>query len=162
MSLKKMKQEINYNNLISLHGSDILNSTGMEAAKGFIQHGDTSVYEHCLAVTRMSIKLARSLRMAIDMNALIRGCLLHDYFLYDWHDGVKWHRLHGFRHPNFALRNARRDFDLNEVEADMIRSHMFPMTISKVPHHKESVILCIADKIVSTKEVFVKSSQNAS
>ena len=157
-----MNREENVNKLISLYGSDILDSKGMEATKGFIQHGDTSVYEHCLAVTRMSIRLANALRVAIDMHALVRGCLLHDYFLYDWHDGVRWHRLHGFRHPKFALRNARRDFDLNEVEEDMIRSHMFPMTISKVPHHKESVILCIADKIVSTKEVFARNSQNAS
>lgn len=35
----------------------------------------------------------------------------------------------------------------------MIRSHMFPMNLT-VPRYRESVILCIADKLCATRETF--------
>ena len=54
--------------------------------------------------------MAQRLRLRVDMESLIRGALLHDYFLYDWHDGEKEHNLHGFRHAERALRNAERIF----------------------------------------------------
>ncbi len=34
----------------------------------------------------------------------------------------------------------------------MIRTHMFPLNLTSVPTHRESMILCLADKIVATKE----------
>ena len=82
---------------------------------------------------------------------MIRGALLHDYFLYDWHIPDKNHRLHGFIHAKKALLNASRDFKLNDIEKNMIYTHMFPMNL-RIPKYKESIILCIADKIVAIKE----------
>ncbi|MBO4900267.1 MAG: HD domain-containing protein [Lachnospiraceae bacterium] len=125
----------------------------MNDSKHYIQHGDTSVYDHCLSVADMSLKIANTLNLNYDTVTLVRGSLLHDYFLYDWHEKDASHRLHGYHHSEKALSNAKRDFELNEVEEDMIRSHMFPLNISKVPRHKESVILCLADKLVSAAEV---------
>ena len=82
---------------------------------------------------------------------MIRGALLHDYFLYDWHEKGENHRLHGFYHPKRALLNARKHFDLNGIEEDIIIKHMFPLTFP-APKYKESVIVCIVDKWISTKE----------
>ena len=138
---------------IEKYGKDILESKGMNASKAYVQHGDTSVYKHCLSVADMSLKLAKGLHIDYDEETLVRGALLHDYFLYDWHVYDKSHRLHGFFHAEKALKNAERDFELNDVERDMIWTHMFPMNITRVPKHRESVILCVADKIVSTGEV---------
>ena len=80
--------------------------------KSYIQHGSTSVYEHSVKVAYTSLYFARRFRLNIDEKSLIRGALLHDYFLYDWHEKDKSHRLHGFYHPSTALRNAKEDFAL--------------------------------------------------
>ena len=53
------------------------------ATRSFIQHGDVSVYDHVLAVAKTSICMARVLSrvgIAVDVHALVRGALLHDYF----------------------------------------------------------------------------------
>ena len=64
------------------------------------QHGTTTVMRHCVNVAAASQRLARVLRLRVDKQALIRGALLHDYFLYDWHDpSRKREGLHGFVHP---------------------------------------------------------------
>ena len=76
----------------------------------YIQHGSISCLEHSFVVSYYSFTLVRKLRMSCDERSLVRGALLHDYFLYDWHEAEDWHRLHGFRHPFFANRNALRDF----------------------------------------------------
>lgn len=74
--------------------------------RSFIQHGDVSVYAHMLSVARHSLHMAQVLARAgvdIDTRSLVRGALLHDYFLYDWHDSDPSHRLHGFKHPFLLL-----------------------------------------------------------
>ena len=40
----------------------------------------------------------------------------------------------------------------NKTEKEIIYCHMFPLNLTHLPLHKESMILCIADKIVGTKE----------
>ena len=122
----------------------------------FVQHGDVSVYEHVVAVAVESCRMADALArhgIAVDRPSLVRGALLHDYFLYDWHDPDPSHRLHGFRHAGFALRNAGRDFSLGPIERNMIASHMFPMNLV-LPRFRESLLLCLADKICSFCETF--------
>ncbi len=121
--------------------------------KDFIQHGDVSVYEHCIFVAYMSYIIANKLNLKVDKKSLIRGALLHDYFLYDWHDKNKPVKLHGFKHPKVALKNASEDFALNKKERDIILHHMFPLTITP-PNSKEAWIICLADKICATKETF--------
>lgn len=137
--------------IIRAYGKDILESEGMQKEKRFCQHGTVSVYEHSLSVAERCVRIAQVLPIRTDMRSLVRGALLHDYFLYDWHIPDKSHRFHGFRHPATAYRNARRDFRINCIEENMIRSHMFPMVLP-VPRYRESVILCLADKICATQE----------
>lgn len=87
----------------------------------------------------------------VDRKALVKGALLHDYFLYDWHEKNKNHRLHGFYHPRHALRNAMQDYNISDKEADIILKHMFPLTIIP-PNNREAWIVCMADKICATYE----------
>lgn len=131
--------------LVRRHGGDILASPGMRRERDFVQHGNVSVFRHSLAVAMTCVKLARKLHLRVDERALVRGALLHDYFLYDWHDPDPSHRWHGFHHASTALRNARRDFVLSPVEENMIASHMFPMSLP-APRFRESLLLWIADK----------------
>ena len=78
--------------------------------KNAIQHGSTTVYEHSLGVAGASLKLAEFFHLKVNEKALIRGALLHDYFLYDWHIKRKGHHFHGFTHPATALRNAEKEY----------------------------------------------------
>ena len=123
----------------------------------YTQHGNTSCLMHSLAVAYYSYRLASRLgahKFAIP--ELIRGALLHDYFLYDWH--VKpFHEengLHGFSHSKTAWQNASKDFDLTLREQDIIKKHMFPLTLTKVPRYRESWIVTTVDKWLSLYEVF--------
>lgn len=143
---------------IEKYGSDIIVSDGMQAEKGFIQHGSVSTYEHSVAVTKMCLRLARWLHISTDKRSLIRGALLHDYFLYDWHKPRTEGDLHAFSHAEKALRNASRDFLLNEIERDMIQCHMFPLTL-RPPHFRESAILCLADKVCASRETIIGLGQ---
>ena len=118
--------------------------------KDFMQHGKVSVFDHSIAVAEASVKISKKLHIKVDREALIKGALLHDYFLYDWHD--KNHpRLHGFRHAKIAAENAKRDFGLTRKEYKMISSHMFPLGW-RIPTSREAFILTIADKYCATKE----------
>lgn len=137
--------------IIDLYADDILRSDGFNLEKRFMQHGKVSVFKHSLAVAVTCVRLASRFRLRVDMRSLVRGALLHDYFLYDWHESDKSHRLHGFRHARRALKNAERDFTLNAIEKNMILSHMFPLNLV-VPKCRESLILCLADKICAAVE----------
>jgi len=92
-----------------------------------------------------SYYLALKMNAPVDIHSLIRGALLHDYFLYDWHQKDPSHRLHGFRHPKTALGNAQRDYYLNWKEKNIIARHMFPL-IPVPPQCREAWIVCLADK----------------
>lgn len=144
--LKKLEETV------ILYGKDVISSKNMEIQKKAIQHGNVSIYEHSLGVACLSIYLASCLKINVDKKSLVRGALLHDYFLYDWHEQDKNHRLHGFRHAKRALKNASFEFVLNPVEQDIIEKHMFPLNI-KPPKYRESIIVCIADKICTVMEV---------
>ena len=115
-------------------------------------HGNTTIYEHCINVAYLSCKIAGKIRANVNYECLIRGALLHDYYLYDWHVPSKEHRLHGFRHPGIALKNAEQDYVLDEVEKNIILHHMFPLTIIP-PITMEGWIVSIADKISAVMEI---------
>lgn len=138
-------------------GKSIILSSKAQEMKQFIQHGDTSVFNHCIAVAKYSLLfsyfLERTLKINIDKDSLVRGALLHDYFLYDWHVKGAAEGLHGFTHPGVAMRNADRDFGLNDVEKDIIKKHMFPLTPFP-PMHRESFIVSLADKWCALAEIF--------
>ncbi|NMB09421.1 MAG: HD domain-containing protein [Tissierellia bacterium] len=138
--------------LLVEYGKDILVHPNMQKEKELIQHFNVNCYEHSLAVAYLSVSLAYKFNVEVDMRSLIRGALLHDYFLYDWHEKDESHKLHGFSHAMTALKNASKDFELNEIEEDIIKKHMFPLNIA-LPRYKESVLVTMADKICAAYEV---------
>lgn len=131
----------------------ILKSGRLYQLASFTQHGTTSTLDHVIAVAYSSLAFAMNAGIKVDEHALVRGALLHDYYLYDWHDHEaapdNWH---GFTHPRHALDNAREDFpDLTPVEEDIILHHMFPL-VPIPPHTKEAWIVTTCDKACSTAE----------
>lgn len=135
----------------------LLSGSRLWLSDAAIQHGDTTVLLHCLAVAYFSLKLVRFLRLKCDQRSLIRGALLHDYFLYDWHTPDVGHRLHGFHHPKRALQNARQDVNLNRTEADIIVHHMFPLTPAP-PRCREALVVCMVDKGCGLYETFGRNT----
>lgn len=101
-------------------------------------------------VTLLALNLSEKLHIKVDKKALIRGALLHDYYLYDWHN-KSLKDLHGFHHPKRVLRQALKEFDLTNSEIDIITKHMFPLTPFP-PRYKEAILVCIADKICAWGE----------
>lgn len=140
---------------------DVLNKTKLNSkileSEKYIQHGNTSVLQHSISVAIMSHKMALFFKIPVNQRELIRGALLHDYFLYDWHKQEVKHHLHGFKHPYIALQNANRDLVLSDIEKDIIKKHMFPLTPFP-PRYFESMIVCIADKVCSVCETFYINS----
>lgn len=138
---------------IRLAGNDILESYNFNQTKAHIQHGTMSVNSHSMDVAKYSILISEMLGIHCNRRELIRGALLHDYFLYDWHDKehVNPFRLHGFHHPSVALENASKEYQLSEREKDIIRKHMWPLTIVP-PMCREAWIVTVADKWCSFME----------
>ena len=133
---------------------DILRSPNFRGSAALCQHGRVSVRSHSLMVAECSLQIRQNLmRLGIESREkeLVRGALLHDYFLYDWHDGEPGHRLHGFYHARRALENAARDFALTPIERDVIAKHMFPLNPA-VPRYRETVIVTCADKFCAVCE----------
>lgn len=117
----------------------------------YMQHGSTTIFEHSVHVAYTSLQMKRKLHIKADETSLVRGALLHDYFLYDWHDKANGHHWHGFTHPGTALHNASEDWKLTPVEREIIKKHMFPLTPIP-PTCREAWLVCLADKICAAKE----------
>ena len=125
------------------------------------QHHNSSIYEHVMAVSYFSYRACKFLKL--DFRSAARGALLHDFFLYDWrnHDvpDLPAKKFHGIEHPKIAVANAKKHFILNDIEEDIIRKHMWPLTLVP-PKYKESFMVSFADKYLASKEFFDKFKQN--
>ena len=135
---------------------EVMRSGRYREMKKYYSHSDITVYTHCVKVAYAAYSYAVKHHIKCDLKALVRGALLHDYYLYDWHDPNKGFRWHGFKHHRFALRNAEQDYPLMRREREIIRSHMVPLTFWCVPKCREAWIVSIADKIVATEETLRK------
>jgi uncharacterized protein len=120
------------------YACDILTDPEFLSSKNYMAHGPVSVYDHSLLVAERAYLFAKKHRLNLDYRSLVRGALLHDFYLYDWHKKHRGHRLHGFRHPSWALHNASLRFELNPIERDIIQCHMYPLTFWHRPHYREA------------------------
>ena len=141
-----------YRPILFEHGGDILASREMQFEHIFMQHGTTSCYTHSVNVACMSLWLAERLRIRVDRRSMVRGALLHDFFMYNWNDPASMRPLHGFTHAREALCNAQKQFELNEIERDVIKKHMFPLNIA-LPRYRETALVSAADKISAVMEL---------
>lgn len=73
----------------------------------FVQHGRTTCLTHCMAVAYYSLLFVEVLRIPCDRRSLVRGALLHDYFLYDWHESGSGTASTALRIPQQRLKMRR-------------------------------------------------------
>lgn len=152
MERKKLKPLTSTQLKFTCLGHTITSSKHMNKERHFTQHRGTSVYEHSIGVAYTSYFIASHLPFRFDEQALIRGALLHDYFLYDWHEKDDSHKWHGFNHPRIAKEKAFQDFQINDLEANIIARHMFPLTPIP-PKQREGILVSIMDKVCAICEM---------
>ncbi len=141
---------------------DILIHNEFQKLKEIGHHGN-GLFQHSVAVGYYSFRIARL--FGLDCRSIARGALLHDFFLESWQGKVKTGKglnrikeMHGFSHPKTALENARKFFEIDERQADMIVKHMFPLTPIP-PKHVGSWVVTAVDKWVATNELVFKKTQ---
>lgn len=120
--------------------------------EAFCAHGDWNVLEHSLNVAKLCYFLGKRRGLDLDYRSLLRAAMLHDFYCYDWHLPHKGHRLHGFRHPKTALREANKHYPLSLFEQKLILGHMFPLTFWRLPTSKEARLLIKCDRIAALYE----------
>lgn len=131
----------------------LLERDPVQQMKKYIQHGQTSTFDHSLQVAKLSLWISRRLHLRCDEQALVRGAMLHDFFLYDWHEKEPSHKWHGFYHPKKAMENAIQHFKIGKMEQQIIRCHMWPLTLFRIPSSREGWIVCMTDKYCSIREM---------
>ncbi len=121
----------------------------------YVAHGRVSVLSHSLNVAKTAYELNKKLGWNADPETLLVGALLHDFYLYDWHEArlfINIFKMHGYTHPFKACENAVTYFDADEDVQEVIRCHMWPLTLRSFPKSREAKLVCMADKICALKE----------
>lgn len=145
MKMKEEKAETIYNTL--------KNDIKIRQMEKYIQHGRISTYRHCINVTKTACKINQKLHLNANEETLVKGAMLHDFYLYDWHNKDNGtHDWHGYRHADTARKNAIEKFGVDEDVQHIIWCHMWPLNITRVPRTKEAWIVCMSDKLCSFVE----------
>lgn len=155
------KKENDYILFVSII-KDILDNEEFKKLKEYRHHFATTRYQHCLNVAYCSFVFAKRLKNP-HIEEIVRGALLHDFFLYEWRK--VGHRkdlgvlkgFHAFYHPYISLENSEEYFELTSREKDIIKSHMFPCYFG-IPKYKESFIIILTDKWCSLEEGILKKN----
>ena len=129
---------------------DIISNEMVQNMKLYRQHFNVSCFDHCLYVSYNLYIICK--KNKLDYVSAARAGLVHDLFLYDWRkrqDGRKG--LHAYTHSKTAYENAKKIFDLNEIEKDIILKHMWPVTLG-LPKYKESFLITYVDKYFAYAE----------
>lgn len=149
MSLKKTYE---FNQIVE----DILKHEEFLKLQHELHHG-ISRFEHSVRVAKMAYRMSKKLGM--DYERVTRAALLHDFYTDE--DTLKYNAKQTLKtHPSIALDNAKKYFDLDKMQENIIEAHMFPLT-KKIPTYKESWLVSGADKIVATHEMYRYKAQMA-
>ncbi len=136
---------------------DIYNSPQLQGLSQFEQHFKINRLQHIRSVAYLSFLVSR--RLGLDYVSTARAATMHDLFYYDWREDDLSHKLHGYRHPKTALKNAfYLCGTLNKKEADIIKKHMWPLTVVP-PRYAESFVVTSMDKYCATIEMIYSASE---
>lgn len=143
--LYAIKKDKEYKKIIK----DIFRNTDFKKMYNIEHHG-ISRMEHSLKISYYSYKIAKFLKL--DYISVARGGLLHDFYLDGDERNTKRKFFDTFIHPKKALNTSNKYFQINNIEQNIIISHMFPIYPS-IPKYKESILVNTVDKIIGCKEL---------
>ena len=130
-----------------------LNDEKILRMKDISMHRGSNCYEHSFKVAKKAIrKSIKSAKKNLNLEVVLIGAILHDYYLYDWRQDRSRLKGHANNHPGIAIENAIRDFDISEEVKAVIKSHMWPINIRTFPNTQEAIIVSLADKAVTIGE----------
>ena len=121
--------------------------------KDIPQHKGNTTFAHCAGVAACAYRLAKKWNIEVDLPSLVRGAMLHDFYLYDTETMPYSDYRHSLVHPKLALENAEKRFALNPKERNVILSHMWPIPGAPLPRSREAWLVTLADKICATREI---------
>jgi len=143
--MKKYTDQSDYTSLVK----DILEHNEFQKLGTIIHHGNNRL-DHSLRVSYYSYKIGKML--TLDYRQIARGALLHDFF-FEVNEGeekkTKFKTM--MKHPKYALDNAKKYFEVSDVESDIILTHMFPVA-PRIPKYFESWLVDLVDDVVSIGE----------
>lgn len=128
-----------------------LNDEKILRMKDISMHRGSNCYEHSFKVAKKAIEKAINMK-DVNLEVVLLGAILHDYYLYDWRNDRSKLKKHGQNHPGIAIENAVRDFNISEEVKKVIKTHMWPINIKQFPNTKEAKIVSLADKAVTIGE----------
>ncbi len=128
---------------------DINNNDKFQDLKGELHHG-ISRYEHSMRVAKWTYLVTKNTKL--NYEDATRGALLHDFYTDD--DTKNYNTKETLKfHPEIALLNAKKYFDINNKQENIIASHMYPLGVAK-PKYVESWIISAIDKGVAVYEMY--------
>lgn len=133
--------------------SNFIEHPAVQPLKAVPQHKNSTTYAHSVAVTRKAYDIAEKLHWNVDPQCLVRGAMLHDYYLYDTRTMPWSDYRHSLVHPKLAVANAEGHFNLTRREKNVILSHMWPIPGAPLPRSREAWLVCLADKICAWREI---------
>ena len=134
---------------------EIINHPEYKKRKEYAHHGDVTVYDHSISVSKLGYKIAKKLKC--DYKSVAISGLLHDFYLEPWQTSKEkkpFFKRHGFVHAKEAYDNSIKYFPeyMDNKTLNSILRHMFPL--NKIPpKYLEGWIITVADKIVSTEVI---------
>ena len=138
---------------------DILDNKEFNKMGDIVHHG-LDRKGHLIRVSYYSYKVCKALKLNYESAA--RAGLLHDFFFENRNDSKLNERIVTLvNHPKYALKNACENFDLTELEQDIIVSHMFPVS-ARLPKYAEGWIVNLVDDVVAIAEVSYKARNKIS
>ncbi len=135
-----INKEVEFNNIIS----DILKNKEFIDLKYEIHHG-ISRLDHSLNVARMTYRICKRLHVK-NYEEITRAALLHDFFRTNEVPDKSF-----LLHPLKAVENSKKNFEITNIQENIIASHMFPVT-KVLPKYAGSWIVSGADKAVAIYE----------
>ena len=84
-----------------------LNDEKILRMKEISMHRGSNCYEHSFKVAKHAMKIAlRGNKKNLNLETLLIGAILHDYYLYDWRKDRSKLKRHTKSHPYIASENA--------------------------------------------------------
>lgn len=114
-----------------------------------IRHHGITRLNHCMRVAYYSYLITKFLRL--NYVEVTEAALLHDFFTDELESKNMIVSL--IRHPYIALDNSKKYFNLSMMQEDIIKTHMFPVSLVP-PKYIESWIVDIIDDICAIYERF--------
>lgn len=150
------KNDISMNRRIKAYAGDIIKSDEFKRMMVQTHHLKTSLGKHSVSTAKMGLILCDFLKrhgISVDEEKVVKTALLHDLGMLGRDERYRNNFECGRFHPDNSAEEARRLWeDIDEESVAAIKSHMWPLS-KTMPHTKEAVALCIADKMASMRDI---------